>query len=488
MMSRSVKRIWWVALSVVSLCEGQASARSHDDGLVTAIRQEERISWLGLLKNISPAEATKGAVIASPSRSQPDYFYHWTRDAALVMDVVVRAYTGATSISDRDMAFATVMDYVNFSRLTQEKRTPSGSRDNHYQGFGEPKYFVNGEPYTGPWGRPQNDGPALRAITLSHFIMAARTRSKPEVLDLLYQANPDQSILKADLEFVLHHWRGCCFDLWEEVRGHHFYTMMVQRHALLLGAAIADAAQDPLAAVAYRGVAREIEGALTSHWDAGRGLIVPTRGRDGGLDYKHQDLDSSVLLAVLHTRGPGQIFAASDGRVMHTALLIEGSFAQLYAINSKSAPGPLAPAIGRYPEDRYDGVGASEGNPWFLTTLAMAEYYYTVAEELGAAHEVRITALNKPFLAAVGLDSLVEGETIAEADPRFPRLVAGLIAKGDRFMRRVFAHLPQDGTLPEQLSRGDGTPRGARDLTWSYASFLTAASARPKVHTQPAKP
>lgn len=36
-------------------------------------------------------------------------------------------------------------------------------------GLGEPKYYVNGQVYTGPWGRPQRDGPALRATTLMKF-------------------------------------------------------------------------------------------------------------------------------------------------------------------------------------------------------------------------------------------------------------------------------------------------------------------------------
>src|SRR4051812_28414606 len=48
-------------------------------------------SWLGfeankaregLLANISPAGTARGAVVASPSRAAPDYYYHWIRDAA----------------------------------------------------------------------------------------------------------------------------------------------------------------------------------------------------------------------------------------------------------------------------------------------------------------------------------------------------------------------------------------------------------------------
>jgi glucoamylase len=35
--------------------------------------------------------------------------------------------------------------------------------------MGEPKYEVNGSPYSGLWYRPQNDGPALRATVYMKF-------------------------------------------------------------------------------------------------------------------------------------------------------------------------------------------------------------------------------------------------------------------------------------------------------------------------------
>jgi hypothetical protein len=33
-----------------------------------------------LLSNISPPDALKGTVIASPSRESPNYYYHWIRE------------------------------------------------------------------------------------------------------------------------------------------------------------------------------------------------------------------------------------------------------------------------------------------------------------------------------------------------------------------------------------------------------------------------
>ena len=45
-------------------------------------------------------------------------------------------------------------------------------------------------------------------------------------------------------------------------------------------------------------------------------------------------------------------------------------------------------------------------------------------------------------------------------------------------MRRIKYHTPADQRMTEQYSRNDGTATGAQDLTWSYASLITAAIAR----------
>jgi len=43
---------------------------------------------------------------------------------------------------------------------------------------------------------------------------------------------------------------------------------------------------------------------------------------------------------------------------------------------------------------------------------------------------------------------------------------------------RVKFHVDSDGQMSEQMNRWSGYLQGARDLTWSYASFLTALEAR----------
>ena len=46
------------------------------------------------------------------------------------------------------------------------------------------------------------------------------------------------------------------------------------------------------------------------------------------------------------------------------------------------------------------------------------------------------------------------------------------------FLRRTRYHMDAEGSLSEQINRDNGFMQGAHDLTWSYASFFTAAQAR----------
>ena len=55
--------------------------------------------------------------------------------------------------------------YVGWVTKVQQKHDP-----NNIDVRIEPKFEIpSGEPYTGEWGRPQTDGPALRSMALSQW-------------------------------------------------------------------------------------------------------------------------------------------------------------------------------------------------------------------------------------------------------------------------------------------------------------------------------
>jgi glucoamylase len=63
----------------------------------------------------------------------------------------------------------TIWDYVHAQAKLQTVSNPSGTFLPQGLGLAEPKYQVDGTRFNGAWGRPQRDGPALRAIALMTF-------------------------------------------------------------------------------------------------------------------------------------------------------------------------------------------------------------------------------------------------------------------------------------------------------------------------------
>jgi glucoamylase len=412
--------------------------------------------------------------MASPSRSQPDYYYHWIRDAALVMREVWDYRTLAPK-----RARSTLMDYAIFSRKNQLTENRSGSPADG--GLGEPKFEMNGAAYDQPWGRPQNDGPALRVLALlglaDDMLMSGQ---QAFVYQYLYAAEiPARTVIKADLEFVAHHWPDPSYDLWEEVKGDHFYTRLAQWRAMDEGARFAERMQDPDAAAFYHQQAGLILESLDKFWSSSRNYLVATKNWVGGHDpgEKASLLDISIVLAVNQSGRSGAPFFADDDRVIATAWELVQAFDYQYAVNrDKTNDEGLAmgPAIGRYPEDHYSGTSTdSLGNPWFIATQGMAEYYLRLRGEIKAHGTVRITNLSRPFFEALVHDDLSRKNRIQASDPTYAIVLQALQEKSDALIRRAKFHTGADGHQSEQFNRVHGQMQGARDLTWSYASFLS---------------
>lgn len=444
-----------------------------------------------LLANVSPPGCRSGTVIAATSRDRPNYYYHWVRDGALVMGSVLDFYENAGDDATRRGYQDVLQSYVYLTRHHQLTKTPSGDAERQASGkdtvnlsdLGEPKFEVDGAAFTGSWGRPQDDGPALRAITLTRFANALLDRGEGDfVKRFLYQSRlPAHSAIKADLEFVSNHWRGTSFDLWEEIRGHHFYTRLTQFRALAEGAKLARRLDDSEAAAWYEGEAQKLKAKIGRHWDAGAGYVRATLDRDAGIDWKASGLDVSVILAVLHASGEDGVFPVTDERVLATVQCLIDAFRALYPINREELPGTV---IGRYPEDRFDPEveNSTKGNPWVLATAALGELYLRAEAEFKRSSRIEVTALNVRFfnfaLSEAGQDRrLHEKTTLVAGTPDFTALTEALRMAGQNQIRRVYYHANPDGSLSEQIHRDTGHMHAAPNLTWSYAAFLSASAA-----------
>ncbi len=407
-----------------------------------------------------------GAVLAASQAPtlhfSQDYFFHWMRDAALTMQATLLIPDVSTDI---------YKNYVLFEESAQHKISVPNEET-----LGQPKFNIDSTIWEGDWARPQNDGPAQRAIA---FIkIAARLRAQGE------QDFVDQHILpaiKTDLDYIASHWQVPTFDLWEEICDtDHFYAKMVQRKSLILGALEMARYNDTVRVRLYDARAQSIEQSLAAHWQPDLGYYTETTHH---LSEKGGGLDVSVLLGALHGTLSDTDKWLADEKMQSTVAALRAAFSGIYPINQGHIDGTTL--IGRYPSDYYDGDHFNYGNPWVLATNALAEYDYRLALYYTKLGKINVTATNLSFFQQLDHALIAAPTVIAASQPEFSALIAAFIARGDKTLQTVKAYQTtgDDGTrmhFSEQIDKLSGEGVSAPDLSWGYASFITAMEARRK--------
>ena len=406
--------------------------------------------------------AARGSVLASPILAaydpDPDYFFHWYRDAAVVMDALRLLDEDGTAGAAPRIRFG---EFVAFElalasldgrtlaadwrrgiepRLAPFARPDAELTDVHGAAVAaETRVNPDGTLDLLRWPRPQHDGSALRALTLLRW---RRGRAfEPELARAL------ERLLRIDLEFVRTHWHLPCFDMWEEELGLHYYVLCVSAAALEAGAQWLTERGELAAAERDHATAQAIRRRLDSYWLAGAEHYRSRVLADGSTSSK--ELDIAVLFGVVHAAAPTAASLAphanpapphgpADARIHATLARLEALFDARYGIN-RQRPAFTAPAMGRYAEDVYFSGGA-----YYFSTLAAAELCFLSAEAFAAA----------------------------------PVRARDWLAHGDGFLRTVRRFTPPDGALSEQFDRDSGAQTSARHLTWSYAAFISALAAR----------
>jgi glucoamylase len=400
-------------------------------GLERWIARQWDHAALMMLKSISPVDVVKervrfgqviipkpGSVVASPTLAaydpDPDYFFHWYRDSALVMNAL---HLLRGEIAEAETHF---QDHVRFSldlgaldgrtappdwragvASDFERFLRAGLDGAHGSAIGaETRVNPDGTLDITDWPRPQHDGPALRALTLM------RWGAEGEAADLL----------RRDLDFVLQHARRPCFDIWEEEFGLHAYTLRVSAAALEKGGAWLAARGQLREAEECRTEAAAIEILLDGFWME-EARHIRSRRVEGGAPDKL--LDIAVILASNHADIVGERYIATLTR-------LEALFGATFAINRDRPPG-RGTAMGRYANDKYYSGGA-----YYFATLGAAEFCYRIGDR----------------------------------------------ARGDAYLETVRTFTPGSGDMSEQFDQTTGAQTSARHLAWSYAAFLTAVAAR----------
>ena len=204
------------------------------------------------------------------------------------------------------------------------------------------------------------------------------------------------------------------YDLWEEKFLTSTYTTAVTHAALIEAANFADELEYPDDAVRWRDAAEGIAKGCDVFFDEERQLL-----RKGFLLLDNGSLQFDNTLDVSSAYG-AMMFAT---KVMGPQR-IRSTFEGIESILLKSAPVSGSP---RYEHDTYFMSDPPyQGNPWFVTTLWIAQYYLHVKRDAEASTLVDWT----------------------------------------------LAHTTDSGYLSEQVNPTDGTPVSVLPLVWSHAELI----------------
>jgi GH15 family glucan-1,4-alpha-glucosidase len=356
----------------------------------------------------------RGAIIAGNDSdvlrfNRDTYSYLWPRDGALVADALDLA--GYGEVTRR--FFYLCGDLMTREGYLLHKYNPDGSLGSSWHAWSTPEGRLElpiqedetGLPIWALWQHYERD----RDI---EFVRPLYRKLVRAGADFMATFREPRTKLPA-----------ASFDLWEERRGIHAFTTAAVVAGLTAARNFAVAFGQHEFAKRYAVAAQEIrDAALTHLWDADRNRFVRTVAvLPDGLIVKDATVD--ISLAGIFLFG---LLPADDPRVVSTMKAIEAR------LTVKTPIGGVA----RYENDSYfqvsQDVANVPGNPWFISTLWLAEWYIATAHTL---------------------DDLERPRALLE----WCRTKA----------------LPS-GVLAEQVHPFTGEPLSVSPLTWSHAAFVSA--------------
>lgn len=353
-----------------------------------------------------------GIIIASPSQVPP-YKYHWIRDAALVMRTFIDLYR----TTNDSIYYQYIINYIENETKIQKLKTLGG--------LGEPKVNTDCSPFNGDWGRPQNDGPALRGIIMLKIIDLFKYKYDNLIETLIVP------IILKDIQYTLDNYDKVCFDIWEENIGWHFYTRMVQLKfikdcitefkVLMFDDNLKKRIMD---------VYNELKDNIKNHINSD--TIISSFNVDGDI-IKYED--AANILAFCHIDYDVEILKVIP---LH---FVEHTCNELLSFFRMKYKDPELNLIGRYKNDQY-----YDGQIWIICSLALAQVFLEFYKTKNIVN--KRSPMNR-----------------ARSNPNNDYIIIA-----NEILERILS-LDSNFILPEQFNPITNKYYSASKLTWNYSEL-----------------
>ena len=249
------------------------------------------------------------------------------------MKVIVNEYIRTKNSKYLDI----ILKYVN-AEYELTRLIPMG-------GLGEPKFNMNKTCFNKNWGRPQNDGPALRGLIMIKIASILDNNYKFIVNNIILE------IIEKDYNYTVNSLEIASYDLWEEIVGYHFYTRIVIAKFLKEYAYYKFNNLDNLHFLRTK--------ELISYHLSDEKIVSSFDIYGNVLRYS----DSSIFMALNHIDYDNDIF-----EFKHYSKIITNIEELVSYYNNKYKM--KQDMVGRYIDDIY-----YEGHIWFICTVSMISFY-----------------------------------------------------------------------------------------------------------------
>lgn len=108
--------------------------------------------------------------------------------------------------------------------------------------------------------------------------------------------------------------------------------------------------------------------------------------------------------------------------------------------------------------------------------MAAAEQLYDALYQWEKIGAITVTPISLPFFRVFCAE--IKAGTYQSSYSTYKRITRAIRKYADGYLSIAKKYTPEDGALAEQFNRDTGIPLSAVDLTWSYASFLSATDRR----------